>query len=341
MSWWQHYRSEQDELFVLTVRDEHRRLIGIAPWYLHRSKLSGRSIRFLGSGTTYSEYLTILTATADSQSVISVLVDYLIANDHQWDTIILERLDTKDEVAASFARQFVSQRYRTAYYRCESCWRIALPATWPDYLATLKSSRRRQIRQLERRYIASNALTWQQATAPAQIDQGLSFLAELNRRRLSSLGRQSSFEAVEFERFLRTVTHRFDESGQLRLRWVFLSGQIAAARLDFAGGQVIYSYQSGIEPALLTHRPGWLDMILTLQQAVEEGYRSFDLLGGDDPYKARWGALERLKYSLFIASNSVAGHYQRHLRNSAFMLNKLYRLGGSGRGSLVERAINR
>ena len=31
-------------------------------------------------------------------------------------------------------------------------------------------------------------------------------------------------------------------------------------------------------------------MILSLQQAISEGHRKFDLLRGDEPYKAHWRA---------------------------------------------------
>ncbi len=40
----------------------------------------------------------------------------------------------------------------------------------------------------------------------------------------------------------------------------------------------------------LTEGPGRLSMSRTVQHAIAEGHRKFDLLRGDEPYKAHWQA---------------------------------------------------
>ena len=59
-SWWRHYREPGWQTYLLKVEDAAGQLVGIAPWYLSRSPIAGRAIRFLGSGEACSEYQSIL-----------------------------------------------------------------------------------------------------------------------------------------------------------------------------------------------------------------------------------------------------------------------------------------
>ncbi len=80
------------------------------------------------------------------------------------------------------------------------------------------------------------------------------------------------------------------DRGQLRMVWTELAGRPIAAEYDFTGGSAVYYYQTGIEPTAQAVSPGWLGMIGSLKLAIEQGYRRFDFLRGDEPYKASWGA---------------------------------------------------
>ena len=48
-----------------------------------------------------------------------------------------------------------------------------------------------------------------------------------------------------------------------------------------------------MDPAAMEHRPGKLINAAILRQAIADGYRAFDFLRGDEPYKARFGAKPR------------------------------------------------
>src|SRR5207244_453594 len=80
---------------------------------------------------------------------------------------------------------------------------------------------------------------------------------------------------------------------RLRLHWLELDGRPVAAEYHIAGEDIVYAYQSGIEPEVLHEEPGHLAAIATLQLAIAQGYRAFDFLRGDEPYKAHWRAQPR------------------------------------------------
>ena len=62
----------------------------------------------------------------------------------------------------------------------------------------------------------------------------------------------------------------------------------------------------------LEEEPGRLSMIRTIQQAIAEGHHQFDLLRGDEAYKAHWRAVPREACDVQVvpARNTARWRYQ-------------------------------
>ena len=95
-------------------------------------------------------------------------------------------------------------------------------------------------------------------------------------------------------------------NGQLRLHWLELDGVPVAAEYHLAGGGVVYAYQAGVNPDALAHSPGRLGHMITIRRAIEQGYRAFDFLRGDEPYKAHWRARPQRGLELRVVPGRVA-----------------------------------
>jgi hypothetical protein len=102
------------------------------------------------------------------------------------------------------------------------------------------------------------------------------------------------------------------EQGQLRLTWLELDGQAVAVEYNLRDPHTIYSYQSGIEPELKHEAPGWLIFIANMQQAIQQGYQYFDLLRGDEPYKAHCRAEPWQGIQFRIAPDRPTARWRRH-----------------------------
>ena len=100
-------------------------------------------------------------------------------------------------------------------------------------------------------------------------------------------------------------------SGQLLLSWVTMDGQPLAAEYHLRGGGVVYAYQSGVDPEALKHSPGQLSNMIAIRRAVAQGYRAFDFLRGDEPYKAHWRAKPRATLEIRVAAPRAAA-WLRH-----------------------------
>ena len=103
-TWWRHFGpgvcGGQDgaagELLVLAVHDNDGALVGLAPWYISRSLVHGRAIRFLGSGLVCSDYLTLLSRAGRELDVAGAVADWLSARTDLWDMIELAGVDAED-----------------------------------------------------------------------------------------------------------------------------------------------------------------------------------------------------------------------------------------------------
>ena len=107
------------------------------------------------------------------------------------------------------------------------------------------------------------------------------------------LGEQGCFASARFLGFYRDVVPALLRRGQVQFHWLELDGKPVAAEYQLVGNGVLYAYQAGVDPEAMAHQPGKLINLAILRQAIERGYRAFDFLRGDEPYKARFGAQPR------------------------------------------------
>ncbi|HWB09117.1 MAG TPA: GNAT family N-acetyltransferase [Pirellulales bacterium] len=300
-AWWRHYgqsaRNARRRLFVLAAYDDDRRLIGLAPWYVE-SHAGGREVvRFLGSGDVCSDYLSILALPGREKEVAVALAGWLCGGstspDCEWSTLLLSGVDADDAVTRHFVSAIEAHGSLVLREPGQNCWRIALPATWDGYLATLSKSHRKQLRRLQRRLFDTGRATLRLVRDEADLQQGLSILADLHTRRRKALGQPGRFASRQFAAFHQDAARQLLGQGNLRLAWVEVDGRPLAAEYQVTGNDVVYAYQSGIDPSALDVEPGRLVTMATLRRAIEEGYRAFDLLRGDEPYKSHWRAQPR------------------------------------------------
>ncbi|HVA49347.1 MAG TPA: GNAT family N-acetyltransferase [Pirellulales bacterium] len=318
-AWWRLYGHADDHggprrLFALAVYDRDQTLVGLAPWCLDSSARQGNVVRFLGSGNVCSDYLSILSLPDHEAEVADALADWLCqepcAENPPWNVLMLSGVDAGDRVTCRFIEQMIARGSLAWSQPGPNCWRIDLPPSWDDYLASLSKSHRKQVRRLERRLFATGRAVVRIGSDPADLDRGLATLGELHQRRRGGLGQRGRFADDRFADFHQQVARQLLADRLLRLAQVDLDGRPVAAEYQVLGQDVVYAYQSGIDPAALDFEPGRLAMIATLRMAIEQGYRAFDLLRGDEPYKAHWRAHPRPSLQVSLWSTRAADRFR-------------------------------
>ena len=319
-SWWRCYGGRangpsRSRLAVLGVLEPRGRLVGLAPWYLDRRPWHARALRWLGSAEVHSDYLSVLCQPGLEDSVAVALAEYLSQGSalrRGWDLLAIEGVDALDRPITQLVRHLADRGCLVCRLPGVNCWRIDLPATWEEYLATLSKSHRKQLRRLERDVWERGRAVLHTVQRLDELPRAIEILIDLHQRRRRWLGQPGCFASPRFAAFQREVMPRLLSSGQLRLDWLELDGRPAAAEYQLAGNGVLYAYQGGVDPQALQEEPGRLIMQATLRRAIEQGCRALDFLRGDEPYKAHFRASPRPSLALRVVPDRALARWRQH-----------------------------
>ncbi|MBX3413304.1 MAG: GNAT family N-acetyltransferase [Pirellulales bacterium] len=333
VTWWRHFEPNAQRrgvpdlwtIFVYAL-DRDGSLVGIAPWHVERSTTQGRVVRFLGTGPVCSEYLTVMAAGGYEGVVARTLAECLSGEElsladwlsdegsESWDLVELTGVSPHDPRVQQLLT-YLSDRGASVYHRAgEPCWRLDLPATWDEYLALLSKSHRKQVRRLQRTALDSGRAKIHLAATDDDVTFALDALIDMQTRRRAARGESTPFADPRFVGFLRDVSHRMLALGKLRLHWLEMEGRPIAVELHLVGNRVLYAYQGAIDPDALDAEPGRLITIATLRQAIADGYRAFDFLRGDEPYKLHWRAMPRETVDIRIVPRNMTAQMRHGAR---------------------------
>jgi CelD/BcsL family acetyltransferase involved in cellulose biosynthesis len=316
-NWWRHYGQSRElqqgraQLSVLCVRDDQKRLVGLAPWYSKSSKIYGRVLQFLGNGEVCTDHLTLPCAQGREAAVAQALAQWLAPDQppgcseaagllpadrsqarsrERWGLLDLTGIDEEDRSIGLLLNALRERRAIVHVRPGTNCWHLNLPESWDEYLALLSKCQRKHVRRLQRTYFDTGRAVLRFVESEQALEGAFNVLARLHRLRWQSRGEPGVFDAPTFVAFHREIAQQFCADGRLRLSWLELDGQPIAAEYQFVGDGTLYAYQSGMDPAAVEHQPGNLSMMAIVRWAIEQGHRGIDLLRGDEPYKAHWRA---------------------------------------------------
>lgn len=293
-TWWRHYGGGARQLFTVVLRDGDGRLVGVAPWYLEPLPACGRVVRFLGSGAVCSDYLSLLCRDEHAAEVADRLGQWLSGPAAgAWDLLDLGGVAADDEPMQALAERLQAAGSTVQAAEEVQCWRTQLAPDWDAFLKTLSTSRRHRIRTLLRRSCDAGPAALHAVEREDEFARVYPLLVDLHQKRRRSLGQEGCFADATFAAFHADVSRQFLAAGRLRLLWLELAGAPIAAEYGLVGGDTVYYYLGGFDPAASAAQPGWLCLGASLRRAVGEGYAAFDFLRGDESYKASWRAEPR------------------------------------------------
>jgi CelD/BcsL family acetyltransferase involved in cellulose biosynthesis len=332
-TWWRHYGVlRQRRLYIVAVHDETNRLAGLAPFHLDVSATGGRTLRLLGSGEVCSDYLGLLCRPGLETTVAASVAQWLAEQNrarretgNRWDLLWLENITTEDRPTRLLAEQLAEAGCRMCQRAGVRCWRVPLPATWAEYLPWLSKSHRKQVTRAERRLLASGRAVLHTVACRDELPHAMELLEQLHARRRRQLGQTGCFASQRFAAFHRDVVGVMLAAGQLHLHWLELDGRPVAAEYHLAGCGTVYAYQAGIEPDALRFEPGSLITQASLRRAIEHGFRGFDFLRGDEPYKAHWRAVPRPSVEICVAADHARARLRQQLWLAGTQVKRLLR----------------
>jgi CelD/BcsL family acetyltransferase involved in cellulose biosynthesis len=272
----------------------------------------GRVLRLLGDGEVCSDHTGLLAAS--NYEAVAGAIAAAMAERTDWDLLDFHAVDADDAHTTCLLDSLAVHGCQTTQLQSHQCWTINLPATWDEFLAMQSKSHRKQLRQMDGRVLQSERARWTIVERADEFATVWSSLVDLHQRRRQSLGEPGCFASSTWASFHWEIAQQSLAHGRLRLSVLELDGHPVAAEYHLANAKVTYAYQGGVDPDHLSAEPGQLSTICSIQRAISEGHTQFDLLRGDEPYKAHWRAAPKPAMRL----TAVPPRLWPQLRHQAF-----------------------
>jgi CelD/BcsL family acetyltransferase involved in cellulose biosynthesis len=257
----------------------------------------GTTIRFLG-GTEVTDYLGPVAAPADQEFVATELIRGLserggweeldlrgLAEDQPW--LELLRRAASD---AGLAVEVTDDREPVAPF-------LPLPGAWEEYLASLPSKLRHEIKRKARKLeseLGSYAIV---ESTEETLQPDLDRFVELHR---SSEGPKGKFMQPGMEIFFRRLGETFLPEHVFHLTFLEVEGEKLAGTIGFLFEGTFSLYNSAFDHDQRGLSPGMVLVGEDIRLAIEHGCSAFDMLKGDYEYKYRFGAYRRAIKRLVI-----------------------------------------
>jgi len=196
-------------------------------------------------------------------------------------------LDAFDEVLGECGYTVRRERLTTSP-------RIALPSDFETYVQSLGKKERHELRRKLRRFETAPGTSFRWATdaeRPAVLDRFFAL------HRLSK-GEKAAFMTGSAESFFRDIADALAPIGRLRLGVVRAYDEDAAVLFAFAYGDTLALYNAAYDPALGSLSLGIASHAFAVRDAIAQGFKIYDLLRGDEPYKYDLGATDRWLWRL-------------------------------------------
>ncbi len=320
VTWWekigQHNKSNR--LCLIKLQNEGQ-LVGIAPLFVERNRVLGRTLKFLGSGAACSDLMTFPTLPGYEQPIADALLELIRHPDFikqfgNIDLIELEGHTGNDLAVNSFVEAATDSGFEIASRELEGCWKVDIPTDWEDFRKVVKKSQRRKINKVDR-LADTRTFETTYVTSPDGMRAAWQDFVDLHQKRRNQLGQPGCFINSEFDHFLSSAAQRLAEVNRTLLTMIHHEGKPFGAILCFVSGDCLCVYQSGLDTDNQKYEPGHYANTMTFRAAQERGFKALDFLRGDEPYKANWGC-ERT--SIF-RTRLVAPKLSAQLRHRIFV----------------------
>lgn len=325
-NWWNQLAASGPEtrhakLALAVVVGEQNECLGIAPWYVSR-QLSGRTLRYLGDGKAATDYVRPLGEPHSESVVASALARSLGSTEFErgygrLDLMIAEGHETCENLLISLDNRLIQLGWTCQASPIESAWRVPLPGDWSKLVKQFSASQRRKVNKAFR-------LRQQQAVVPhwitttAGLQKCWPDFVRLHQRRRHELGQGGCFSQPGFELFLKQAVVELLEQQRARLVVVEHDGRAIGMALFLLSDDTVFMYQSGIDPDHRQLEPGHLVNAFSLEWANAAGFKFFDFMRGDEPYKQDWGGQQ----VVLMRSRLVAPRWTSRFKNTAWLASR-------------------
>ncbi|MGD8979219.1 MAG: GNAT family N-acetyltransferase [candidate division WOR-3 bacterium] len=242
---------------------------GIVP-----ASVTGNVLKLIGDERV-TDLIGMVGAPHEQEEVVDLLARHVLKNDLRMD---LYPLDEHAPLVTGLVRRVPG----SVVEKKDACPLLGLVNTWDEYLAGLGGKARHELRR------KLNKVNGVRVKGVKPADTGRLF--ELMTAADSN---KAGFLNADMRGFFQDVVEAFDKRGWLRMREAVIDRGVLGMLLAFGFNERVYLFNMGHNVELRSLSPGIVTVALDIRSAIDERYKYYDFLRGDEEYKYRLGAVKR------------------------------------------------
>jgi len=313
-TWWKHF-GEGRKLLILHV-EEGNEVLAIAPLMLSKYRLPGfgsiKKVEFLGA--QHSDYNNFIFLKKEVECS-NFIIDYLNDNVFDWDWIELKEIPEPAEKTNLLETLFldIPPKLRLKKRVCNLCPYISLPSSFNLLMNGLSKNLRQNLNKYLRRISGKHRIEVKKYDeAGFSVAQAMEVFIELHEKRWAFEGSPGAFKSKKdaFRSFHLDVAKCFADKGWLGLYFLTADDEPVSVQYTFEYGQKMYYYLAGLDPQYLGYSVGNLLIMFLLKRCVEKGFKEYDMMRGDEPYKHMWTHTYKRNFEIRLVRESLlSGFY--------------------------------
>ena len=328
ITWYRHFVQRAEDRMLVLVRTDEGRLVGVAPYFLHRHRL-GRlplqsRLRLAGSGQGSSllEMPQVLTAPGEERRVLAALVegfrlDPVLSVATDWFDLAIGQGQGWPE-----PQWFTGKEAGGAFWRhadAQACVVMPLQGSWQETQAALKRNVKESLRRSRNR-LAKQELPYRVVARSTDLDMATvdRFLtlhrARADQRVTGSAVHPDAFADPLRRAFMRELLPQLGAAGRATMWELWLSDRQVAVQLVLHSCGTVYVHSSGVEEDVWELGPVTHLQEHAFRAGCERGDTWVNFSPGPNLAKLRWSE-QLLRHDEFAIG---FGGRRTLLRHAAF-----------------------
>lgn len=309
------------------------KIVGLAilvPQRLRRHQIFFSNALFLNEAgmANYNfvvEHNGFLLKSGSEIEILTQCLRSLIAAPKRWDELFISALRTDNPLFQTPLLSELGLRLQVLKTSSSRYVDLAeLRLSGQDYLATLSSNTRYQIRRALRKYAQTGPVELNVASTPEQAQHYFDNLKELHQAYWIGKGRSGSFANPIWEQFHRRLIDERYSHGEIQMIRLSAGNMDIGYLYNFVKNGWVYALQSGFRydmPSVSTQdgekaegttsalHPGYVSHYLAIEYNLKHGVAIYDFLAGDAQYKSSlsnkehtlaWIVLQRKRWKFML-----------------------------------------